>query len=111
MDAETVNGYVPAVPDCGVPESRPAEVRDTPVGKAPVAVNVRGGVPVAVTLNVPAVATVKVVVAALVMVGVFTRFNVREGRAACELVALPQAGLGGDCRSMLNSEGVTKPMM
>ena len=110
FDTEMVNGYVPADPDCGVPASTPAVVNDNPAGKAPTAVNVNGGVPDAVTLNMPAVATVKMVVAALVITGGFTRFNVREGSAAPELPAPPQVGSGGVFTSMLNSDAGERPM-
>ena len=82
---------MPADPDAGVPASTPAVVRVTPAGNAPVAANVGAGVPVAVTLNVPAVATVKVVVAALVKdTAPVARFSVNEGSAAPEFAELPQ---------------------
>lgn len=77
MEAVIVSGYVPAVPLAGVPESNPPVVSESPVGNVPV-VKVGAGEPVPVTLNVvPAVATVKVVAAALVIVGAELRFRVK----------------------------------
>ncbi len=68
--AVMVIGYELAVPAAGVPESTPVvELRVTPVGRAPVSLNVGGGLPVAVTVKVPAVPTVNVVALAEVMVG------------------------------------------
>ncbi len=69
-----VIGYVPPVPAPGVPLRTPvAGVNVTPVGNVPVSLNVGLGVPVAVTVNVPGVPTVKVVLFALVITGaVFT---------------------------------------
>jgi hypothetical protein len=61
--------YAPEVPAAGVPERRPAELSVTPLGNAPVSVNVIGVVPVAVTVKLPAVLTAKVVDVVLVMVG------------------------------------------
>jgi len=52
-----------------VPLSTPAALKVTPLGRAPVSVNVGVGKPVAVTVNDPAVPTTKVVLLALVMVG------------------------------------------
>jgi hypothetical protein len=49
----------------------------TPAGKAPVSLNVGVGEPVAVTANVPAVPTVKVVVFALVMAGTWFTVSVK----------------------------------
>jgi len=67
-------GYVPPVPAPGVPLSTPVPgLNVTPVGNVPVSLNVGLGMPVAVTVNVPAVPTVKVVLFALVITGaVFT---------------------------------------
>ena len=77
LDAVIVSGYDPAGPVAGVPESKPPVVSESPDGNVPV-VKVGAGEPVPVTLNVvPAVATVKVVVAALVMVGAELRFKVK----------------------------------
>ena len=57
------------MPSAGVPLSTPAEVKVTPLGSAPVSVKVGAGKPVAVTVNDPAVLTVKVVLMTLVMAG------------------------------------------
>jgi hypothetical protein len=62
-------GLLVALPAAGVPESRPAELRVTPVGRAPVSLKVGVGLPDAVTVNVPAEPTVKVVESAEVIVG------------------------------------------
>jgi hypothetical protein len=65
-----VIGYVPPVPTAGVPLSTPVDaLKVTPVGKVPVSLRVGAGVPVAVTVKVPAVPTVNVVLAPLVMAG------------------------------------------
>ena len=57
-----VTVYAAPVPTAGVPESRPALLRVTPVGSEPeLTLNVDAGVPVAVKLNVPGVPTTKVV--------------------------------------------------
>src|SRR5271169_1854931 len=54
----------------GVPASTPvAAVKVTPLGKAPDSDNVGAGVPVAVTVNVPATPTWNVALLALVMAG------------------------------------------
>ena len=74
-----MSGYDPAVPVAGVPESNPPVVSESPDGNVPV-VKVGAGEPVPVTLNVvPAVATVKVVVAALVIVGAELMFSAKLG--------------------------------
>ena len=65
----------------GVPDSVPSAASVTPVGRAPVSVNVEAGKPEAVTLNVLALPCVNVVELALVMVG-------GEG---CGMVRLTQA--------------------
>ncbi len=66
--AVTVIGNVPLT--VGVPLSTPvAAFNVTPPGSAPVSLNVGAGVPVAVTVNVPAVPTVKVVLVELVIDG------------------------------------------
>ena len=50
------------MPAAGVPDSTPAvALRVTPLGRVPVSVKVGAGKPVAVTVKVPAVPTVKVV--------------------------------------------------
>ena len=68
--AVNVKGYVPAVPAAGVPLKIPvAGAKDTPVGKEPVMERVGAGEPVAVTVKVFAMPTVKVVAFALVMTG------------------------------------------
>jgi hypothetical protein len=62
--------YVPAVVVPGVPLSTPVEALNvTPLGKVPASLSVGGGKPVAVTVNVPASPTVKLVVLALVIAG------------------------------------------
>ncbi len=62
--------YSPPVPVAGVPESTPVvELRVTPVGRAPVSLKVGAGEPVAVTVNVPAEPSAKVVALAEVMAG------------------------------------------
>ena len=62
---------MPAVPAAGVPLSTPvAGLNVTPLGNVPLSLSVTGVVkPVAVTVNVPAVPTVKVVLLGLVMAG------------------------------------------
>ncbi len=60
--------YAPPVPAAGVPERTPPE-NVTPAGKAPVALNVGAGLPVAVTVKEPDELTVKVVLLPLVMAG------------------------------------------
>jgi hypothetical protein len=62
--------YVLPVPAAGVPLRTPVVVLNvTPVGSAPVSLNVGAGNPVAVTVKVPAVPTVNVVLLPLVMAG------------------------------------------
>ena len=65
--AVMVMGKLPVV--VAVPLSAPAELKVTPLGNEPVSVNVGAGYPVAVTVNEPAVLTVKVVLEALVIAG------------------------------------------
>src|SRR5258706_524 len=60
---------MPAVPRAGVPLRTPLLLRVTPVGKVPVWLNVAAGNPVAVTVKLPAIASVKVVLLTLVMAG------------------------------------------
>jgi len=68
--AANVIGYVPFVPVAGVPLNAPVAVLNvTPLGSAPVSLRVGAGKPVAVTVNVPAVPTENVVLAALVIWG------------------------------------------
>ena len=70
MLALKLRGYVPPVPPAGVPESRPvAALKGTPLGRLPVTPRVGAGVPVAVTLKLPALPTVNVVELAEVMAG------------------------------------------
>jgi hypothetical protein len=68
-----VSGYVPAVPEAGVPLSVPVpfplSLNVTPLGSAPVSLSEGVGLPVAVTVKLPAVPTVKVVLLALVIAG------------------------------------------
>ena len=67
--AVIVIGYVPPVPAAGVPLNTPAAESVTPLGKVPVCEKLGAGAPVAVTLNDPAVPTVKVVALPLVIAG------------------------------------------
>ena len=67
--AVMVIGYVPTVPNAGVPLSTPAEVKVTPLGSAPVSVKLGAGKPVALTVNDPTVFTVNVALLALVIAG------------------------------------------
>ena len=61
---------MPAVPAAGVPLRTPvAELNVTPLGSAPLSLNVGGGLPVAVTGNEPAEPTVNVVLVPLVKAG------------------------------------------
>jgi hypothetical protein len=76
--AVNVMGYVPPLPAAGVPLSVPvAAVNVTPLGSAPVSLNVGAGSPTAVTVNVPAVPTVKVVLLALVIAGAWSTVSVK----------------------------------
>ena len=69
----------PPVPAAGVPDSTPVvESRVTPVGRVPVSEKVGAGLPVAVTVKVPAVPTVKVVVLAEVMAGAGSTVRVKD---------------------------------
>ena len=73
MLAVKVRGYVPTVPDAGVPlrvaVPFPLFVKVTPLGKAPDSVMDGVGDPVVVTVKLPAAPTVNVVLLALVIVG------------------------------------------
>jgi hypothetical protein len=62
-------GYVPLVPAAGVPDSTPAVVSVTPLGREPVSLKVDAGYPVAVTLKLFALPRAKEVLVALVMAG------------------------------------------
>ena len=64
------------MPAPGVPDSTPVvALSDTPVGSAPVSLKTGGGLPLAVTVKVPALPTVKVVVADEVMIGAVGRMD------------------------------------
>ena len=67
--AVTAIEYVPAVPAAGVPESRPPEVSDRPVGSCPVSLKAGGGDPVAVNENAPAEPAVNEALVPLVIRG------------------------------------------
>ena len=84
-----------------MPASAPPADNDTPAGNAPTVVNVSGGAPVAVTLNALKVPTVKVVVAALVIMGEFDWLSVSDGRAALDEAELAH---NADTASTLNSD-------
>ena len=74
---------MPPVPAAGVPLSTPVEVLNvTPLGKAPASLSVGAGKPVAVTVNVPAVPTVKLAVLALVIAGACWTVRVKLCTAA-----------------------------
>jgi hypothetical protein len=62
--------YIPCVSGPGVPPSTPLTApNEIPAGSAPVSLKVGDGKPVAVTLNVPGLPTVKLVLFALVIAG------------------------------------------
>jgi hypothetical protein len=68
--AVNVMGYAAPVPAPGIPVNMPvAGVKVTPLGSVPDSLSVGAGVPVAVTVNVLAMPTVKVALFALVIVG------------------------------------------
>src|SRR5260221_3919977 len=70
LAAPIVTGYVPAAPRSGVPASTPvAGVEVMAVGSATVSESVGMGVPVRVTVNVPATVAVNVTLLALVIAG------------------------------------------
>src|SRR5438128_8844646 len=76
--AVKVIGYVPPVPAAGVPLKTPVPTLNvTPPGNVPVSLKAGAGKPVAVTVNVPAVAMVKVVLLALVMAGAWLIVRVK----------------------------------
>ena len=61
---------MPPVPAAGVPLSTPVVALNvTPLGSVPLSLRVGAGEPVTVTVNEPAVPTVKVALFALVMAG------------------------------------------
>ena len=73
-----VTGYDPPVPAAGVPDSAPVvELRATPLGRVPVSLKVGAGKPLAVTVKVPVVPTVKVVELAEVMAGASSTVSVK----------------------------------
>jgi hypothetical protein len=61
----------------GVPPSTPAALSVTPLGSAPVSLNVGGGKPVAATVKEQAVLSVHVVLLALVMAGAWSTVRVK----------------------------------
>src|SRR5271166_6919571 len=78
LAAVKVREYVPPVPAAGVPLSTPVAASNvTPLGKAPVSLSVGVGVPVVVTVKLPAVPTVKVVLVALVIAGAWLTVRVK----------------------------------
>jgi len=87
------------LPDCvGVPDKTPPE-KVTPVGRVPASVIVGVGEPVAVTVNVPAVPTTKVVLFALVMAGAWLTVSVKLCVALLPtpLLAVKEIGKLPDC--------------
>ena len=79
LEAVKLMGYVPTVPAAGVPPRTPVLVfKVIPLGSAPLSEKVGDGVPVAVTVNDPAVPTVNVALAPLVMYGAGFPLNVVE---------------------------------
>ena len=70
LEAVKVNAEVPPVPAPGVPLSTPVEeLNVSPVGNVPVSLKVSAGKPLAVTVKLPALPTVKAALLALVIVG------------------------------------------
>ena len=96
MVAVKVMGYVPPVPAAGVPDNTPvAALKLTPLGKDPDSETVGVGNPVEVTVKVPAVPTVNVVEALLVMTDVTVPgFNTTKSRVSLTL-------LGAAARSVI----------
>jgi hypothetical protein len=91
FEAVKVIEYVPPVFAAGVPLSRPdPALKVTPLGKVPLSLRVGAGKPVPVTVNAPAVPTVKVILLALVMAGAWltvrTKFCVAFGKMPFEAV-------------------------
>ena len=66
--AVNVIGYVPAVPEAGIPLRTPA-LKVTPLGNVPDSLMAGAGYPVADTVNNPEEPTVNVVLIALVIAG------------------------------------------
>ena len=86
--AVMVNVDVPVA--VGVPDSTPADDKETPAGGVPdVTAYVAAGEPVPVTLKVPRVPAVKVVDDALVIVGAALRLNVKLAASGALLVGRP----------------------
>jgi hypothetical protein len=69
LAAVIVRRYAPDVPVAGVPDSKPEAEKVTPRGRTPVSLNEAAGKPVAVTVKLAAEPSVKIVAAALAMVG------------------------------------------
>ena len=71
--AVKVSAYVPPVPDAGVPPSVPVpfplSLNVTPLGSAPVSLSEGVGLPVVVTVKLPAAPSVNAVLFALVITG------------------------------------------
>src|SRR5204863_9279560 len=80
LRAFNVTAYVPPLPAAGVPPSVavpfPLSLNVTPLGSAPVSLSDGVGVPVVVTVNVPAVPTANVVLLALVIAAACVLFTV-----------------------------------
>ena len=75
--AVMVMGYVPPVPAAGVPLSTPAALNVTPLGSVPLSLKfIVVGKPEAITVNEPAVPTVNVALAPLVIAGAWSTVNV-----------------------------------
>jgi hypothetical protein len=70
LEAVIVRLYAPAVPAAGVPLSTPVDaLKVTPVGNAPDSLKVGAGDPLAVTVKLPALPTLKAALLALVITG------------------------------------------
>ena len=78
MDAVKVRSYVPPVPVVGVPLRMPVVgLNVIPAGNAPVSLRVGAGVPVSVTVKLPADPTVNVELARLVIAGASSMVSVK----------------------------------
>jgi hypothetical protein len=78
FEAVKVSAYEPPLPAAGVPLSTPVPaLKVTPPGSVPVSASVGLGKPVLVTVNDPAIPTVRVVLAALVMAGAWFKVRVK----------------------------------
>ena len=81
-----VKVWAPPVPAAGVPARvavpSPLSVRVTPLGRAPVSDSDAVGLPDEVTVKVPALPTVKVVLAAEVMAGAASTVRVKDWEAS-----------------------------